>query len=286
MPLSSSTILFFFQAEDGIRVRLVTGVQTCALPISHRWVSESLGRPVIDHYWQTETGWPLLSAHPGVEQAPLKMGSPSFPVYGYDVRLLHETTGKPVADGEKGVVAIAPPLPPGCISTVWGDDERFVKTYFTDFKDQLVYSTFDWGIRDKDGYFFILGRTDDVINVAGHRLGTREIEEAVNMHPNVAECAVVGVVDPIKGQMPLAFAVLKDTSKKTSQEEVMQTVDRQLGAIARPRAVHFVSLLPKTRSGKTLRRSIQALAEGRDPGDLTTIEDPNALEQIKKALHS
>jgi propionyl-CoA synthetase len=251
---------------------------------THVWISESLGRPVIDHYWQTETGWPLLSAHPGVEKTRLKMGSPSFPVYGYDVRLLHETTGAEVKDGEKGVVTIAPPLPPGCMSTLWGDDERFVNTYFRGFKDRLMYSTFDWGIRDRDGYYFILGRTDDVINVAGHRLGTREIEEAVNMHPNVAECAVVGVADALKGQMPLAFAVLKDPSKPTSPEEVMETVDKQLGAIARPRAVHFVTLLPKTRSGKTLRRSIQALAEGRDPGDLTTIEDPGALEQIRQAL--
>jgi propionyl-CoA synthetase len=249
---------------------------------THRWISEALGRPVIDHYWQTETGWPLLSAHPGVEQTKLKMGSPSFPVYGYDVQLLHEQTGKPVADGEKGVVTITPPLPPGCMSTVWGDDERFVQTYFKDFRN--IYSTFDWGIRDKEGYYFILGRTDDVINVAGHRLGTREIEEAVSMHPNIAECAVVGVADPIKGQMPLAFAVLKDPALGTLADEVLQTVDKQLGAIARPKAVHFVSLLPKTRSGKTLRRSIQALAEGRDPGDLTTIEDPNALEQIKQAL--
>jgi len=253
---------------------------------THVWITESLGRPVIDHYWQTETGWPLLSAVPGVEKTRLKMGSPSFPVYGYDVRLLHEATGRQVPDGEKGVVTIAPPLPPGCMSTVWGDDERFVQTYFKDFKNQLVYSTFDWGIRDKDGYYFILGRTDDVINVAGHRLGTREIEEAVSAHPNVAECAVVGVADPLKGQMPLAFAVLKDPSKKTSAQEVMETVDKQIGAIARPKAVHFVTLLPKTRSGKTLRRSIQALAEGRDPGDLTTIEDPGALEQIRQALHS
>jgi len=258
---------------------------------THRWVTESLGRPVIDHYWQTETGWPLLSSHPGVEKTPLKMGSPSFPVYGYDVRLLHETTGKPVADGEKGVVTIHPPLPPGCMSTVWGDDARFVNTYFKDFKDQLVYSTFDWGIRDKDGYYFILGRTDDVINVAGHRLGTREIEEAVNMHPGIAECAVVGVADQLKGQLPMAFAVVKDAASIASKEarmklegEVMQTVDRQLGAIGRPGRVFFVTLLPKTRSGKVLRRSIQALAEKRDPGDLTTIEDPGALEQIRQAL--
>jgi len=258
---------------------------------THRWITESLGRPVIDHYWQTETGWPLLSAHPGVEQTPLKMGSPSFPVYGYDVRLLHESTGKPVADGEKGVVAIAPPLPPGCMSTVWGDDQRFVETYFRDFKDQLIYTTFDWGIRDRDGYYFILGRTDDVINVAGHRLGTREIEEAVNMHPAIAECAVVGVADPLKGQLPMAFAVLKDPARVASSEgrmqlegEIMQTVDKQLGAIGRPGRVFFVTLLPKTRSGKVLRRSIQALAEKRDPGDLTTIEDPGALEQIRQAL--
>jgi len=258
---------------------------------THRWITESLGRPVIDHYWQTETGWPLLSAHPGVEKSPLKMGSPSFPVYGYDVRLLHESTGKPVADGEKGVVAIAPPLPPGCMSTVWGDDQRFVETYFRDFKDQLIYTTFDWGIRDRDGYYFILGRTDDVINVAGHRLGTREIEEAVNMHPAIAECAVVGVADPLKGQLPMAFAVLKDPARVASsagrmqlEGEIMQTVDKQLGAIGRPGRVFFVTLLPKTRSGKVLRRSIQALAEKRDPGDLTTIEDPGALEQIRQAL--
>ncbi len=258
---------------------------------THRWITEALGRPVIDHYWQTETGWPLLSAHPGVEKTPLKMGSPSFPVYGYDVHLLHEGTGKPVPEGEKGVVTIKPPLPPGCMTTVWGDDERFVKTYFTDFKDQLVYSTFDWGIRDKDGYYFILGRTDDVINVAGHRLGTREIEEAVNMHPGIAECAVVGVADSLKGQLPMAFAVVKDPASIASGEarmklegEVMQTVDKQLGAIGRPGRVFFVTLLPKTRSGKVLRRSIQALAEKRDPGDLTTIEDPGALEQIRQAL--
>ncbi len=251
---------------------------------THEWIAGALKKPVIDHYWQTETGWPILSAVPGVEKTPIKYGSPSFPVYGYDLKLLREADAQEAGPDEKAVVAIQPPLPPGCMSTVWGDDERFVKTYFGTFKSRQVYSTFDWGIRDKDGYYFILGRTDDVINVAGHRLGTREIEEAVNMHANVAECAVVGVADPLKGQMPLAFAVLKDPSRKTSPEEVMQTVDKQLGAIARPRAVHFVTMLPKTRSGKTLRRSIQALAEGRDPGDLTTIEDPGALEQIRSAL--
>jgi len=184
-----------------------------------------------------------------------------------------------------------PPLPPGCLSTVWGDDERFVRTYFTTFKSVMVYSTFDWGIRDKDGYYFILGRTDDVINVAGHRLGTREIEEAVQAHPNIAEVAVVGVADQVKGQMPLAFAVVKDAAtiatpelRAAQEKEVMATVDAQIGAIARPARVHFVTMLPKTRSGKLLRRSIQALAEGRDPGDLTTLEDPTALEQIRSAV--
>ncbi len=258
---------------------------------THVWIAEALKKPVIDHYWQTESGWPILSAVPGVEKTALKYGSPSFPVFGYDLKLLRETDAAEAGTGEKAVVAIAPPLPPGCMTTVWGDDERFIETYFGTFRGKQVYSTFDWGIRDKDGYYFILGRTDDVINVAGHRLGTREIEEAVNMHSNIAECAVVGVADSLKGQMPLAFAVAKDASGLNSpagrvqlEKEVMETVDKQLGAIARPKAVHFVSLLPKTRSGKTLRRSIQALAEGRDPGDLTTIEDPAALEQIRSAL--
>jgi propionyl-CoA synthetase len=256
-----------------------------------RWASDALGVAIVDNYWQTESGWPILSAQLGVEETPRKFGSPSFPVYGYDVRCLSESTAEEVAAGEKGVLTVVPPLPPGCMSTIWGDDERFVKTYFSTFRDKLVYSTFDWANRDADGYYFVLGRTDDVINVAGHRLGTREIEEAVQAHSGIAEVAVVGVADPLKGQIPVAFAVVKDPSRVATPEglaqmrkEVMDTVDRELGAIARPGAVHFVTTLPKTRSGKLLRRSIQALAEGRDPGDLTTIEDPGALEQIRLAL--
>jgi propionyl-CoA synthetase len=256
-----------------------------------RWASESLGVPIVDHYWQTETGWAILSAMPGVEDTPRKFGSPSFPAYGYDVRLLREGSGDEAGDNEKAVLTIQPPLPPGCMTTVWGDDARFVKTYFSDFGTKLAYSTFDWATRDSDGYYFVLGRTDDVINVAGHRLGTREIEEAVQAHAGIAEVAVVGVADQLKGQIPVAFAVVKDPAKvataeaaATMRKEVMDTVDRELGAIARPGAVHFVTLLPKTRSGKLLRRSIQALAEGRDPGDLTTIEDPGALDQIRAAL--
>ncbi len=256
-----------------------------------RWISEGLGRPIIDNYWQTETGWPILTVAHGVEDTPTRFGSPGMPMYGYDVRLLHEATGEEVGVNEKGVVAIVPPLPPGCMQTVWGDDQRFVDTYFTSVPGKMVYSTFDWGIRDADGYYFILGRTDDVINVAGHRLGTREIEESISSHPSVAECAVVGVADQLKGQVATAFVVLKDPAQGASPEarmalegDIMGTVNKQLGAVARPSRVHFVTLLPKTRSGKVVRRAIQALCERRDAGDLTTLEDPSALEQVRQAI--
>ncbi len=256
-----------------------------------RWIADGLGKPVIDNYWQTETGWPILAIARGVEPLPSKFGSPGLPCYGYDVRLYSELDGSEVGTNQKGVVGIEGPLPPGCMSTVWGDDERFVKTYWTSVPNRQVYSTFDWGIRDEDGYYFILGRTDDVINVAGHRLGTREIEESISSHPNIAEVAVVGVADQLKGQVAVAFAVVKEAARIATPElklahegEVMKTVDSQLGAVARPARVHFVSVLPKTRSGKLLRRSIQAICEGRDPGDLTTIEDPTALDQIRAAV--
>ncbi len=254
-----------------------------------KWIAESLGKPIIDNYWQTETGWPILAICKGVDDAPTRFGSPGKAVYGYDVKLLDEGTGDELKGAnQKGVVAIEGPLPPGCMQTVWRDDDRFVKTYWKSVPGKLVYSTFDWGIKDEDGYFFILGRTDDVINVAGHRLGTREIEESISSHPNVTEVAVVGVADTLKGQVAMAFAVLKDPSKAATPEmalkhegEIMKVVDDQLGAVARPSRVRFVSVLPKTRSGKLLRRAIQAVCEQRDPGDLTTIEDPTALQQIK-----
>ena len=255
------------------------------------WIEQGLGVKVIDHYWQTESGWAILTSAPGVEETPRKLGSPSFAAYGYQLALKHEGTGNEVGPNEKGVLCIVPPLPPGCMTTVWRNDERFVQTYFSTFPHERIYTTFDWALRDEDGYYFILGRTDDVINVAGHRLGTREIEEAVQAHPNIAEVAVVGVSDALKGQVPVAFAVVKDGAKVATAElalaherEVMATVDRELGAIGRPARIHFVQLLPKTRSGKLLRRSIQALAEGRDPGDLTTLEEPAALEQIRTIL--
>ncbi len=260
---------------------------------THTWISEAIGKPVYDHFWQTETGWPVLTAMPGVEETAIKFGSPAFPAYGYDLKVLRETDASEADADEKGLVSVVPPLPPGCMSTVWGDDERFVKTYFSTFESKLVYSTFDWGIRDADGYHYILGRTDDVINVAGHRLGTREIEEAVQSHSNVAEVAVVGVNDAVKGQMPLAFVVPKnsekiddETGRESQKKEIMKQVDQLLGAIARPRDVYFVTMLPKTRSGKLLRRSIQAIAEGKDPGDLTTLEDATAIDQIVQAVRS
>jgi propionyl-CoA synthetase len=257
-----------------------------------KWISEGLGRPIIDNYWQTESGWPILTVANGVETQASKFGSPGVPMYGYHVKLVHEGTGEELtAPNEKGVVVIEGPTPPGFMQTIWGDDERFVSTYWETIPGRRVYSTFDWGIRDAQGYYYILGRTDDVINVAGHRLGTREIEESISSHPNVAEVAVVGVADSLKGQVAMAFVVPRDASNMSEpaarlkfEGDIMKVVDQQLGAVARPARVHIVNLLPKTRSGKLLRRAIQAVAEGRDPGDLTTIEDPSALLQIKELI--
>lgn len=257
-----------------------------------RWIADALGKPIIDNYWQTETGWPILTVANGVEPTASKFGSPGLPMYGYRVKLLDEHSGQELeAANQKGVLVLEGPLPPGCMQTVWRDDERFVNTYWKSVPGRLVYSTFDWGIRDDDGYYFILGRTDDVINVAGHRLGTREIEESLSSHPAVAEVAVVGVADALKGQVAMAFVVLKDAGAAATpaaalrlEGELMKLVDQQLGAVARPSRVRFVGVLPKTRSGKLLRRAIQAVVEGRDSGDLTTIEDPSALQQIRDLM--
>ena len=257
-----------------------------------KWIGDAIGKPIVDNYWQTETGWPILSLARGVDPTLTpRLGSPGIPMPGYQVKLLDDQTGQELTEpNQKGVLAIEGPLPPGCLQTIWGDDARFVQTYWSTFPDRQVYNTFDWGIRDADGYYFILGRTDDVINVAGHRLGTREIEEAVSRHPAVAEVAVVGVADALKGQVAKAFVVARDASRVVDEAgrqgleaEIMQTVDQQLGAVARPARVHFVNVLPKTRSGKLLRRAIQAVCEGRDTGDLSTIEDPTALQQLQEA---
>ncbi len=259
-----------------------------------RWISDGLNVPIIDNYWQTETGWPLITIANGVEKKPSKFGSPGIPMYGYRVKIVNELTGDELTGpNEKGVVVIEGPTPPGFMQTIWQDDARFVNTYWKSVPGKMVYSTFDWGIRDEDGYYFILGRTDDVINVAGHRLGTREIEESISGHASVAEVAVVGVADALKGQVAMAFVVPRDSSVLGDsaaaiklEGEIMKRVDGDLGAVARPSRVRFVSALPKTRSGKLLRRAIQAVCEGRDAGDLTTLDDPAALQQIRERLLS
>ena len=254
-------------------------------PTAH-WINDALGKPIIDNYWQTETGWPALTLLPGVDLKPVRFGSPGFPNLGYRMKVIDENTGAEVQAGQKGVLVMVPPLPPGCMTTIWNYDERFVSSYFSHFKE-LLYSSLDWAIRDEDGYTFILGRTDDVINVAGHRLGTREIEECISGHPLVAEAAVIGVKDELKGQVPLVFVTLKHAVEGDGSAvvaEMMQRVTQSLGAVARPAHIHLVNALPKTRSGKLLRRSLQALAEHRDPGDLSTLDDPGALDEIRRAL--
>ena len=249
------------------------------------WIHEAIGKPVVDNYWQTETGWPILAIQRGIEVMPHKFGSPGLPVFGYNMKLLDEATGEELGPDQKGVVAIEGPLPPGCMQTVWGDDDRYVKTYWNTIPGKLIYSTFDWGIKDKDGYYFILGRTDDVINVAGHRLGTREIEESISSHANISEVAVVGIEDKLKGQVAIGFAIPKDASNVANLEaELMKTVDSQLGAVARPARVYIVTALPKTRSGKIVRRALQAVAEGRDPGDISTMEEQTVLAHIKTVI--
>ncbi len=254
------------------------------------WVADALGVPVTDNYWQTESGWPILTLARGVEPGQVgKPGSPGVPMAGYRVGLYDDVTGDAIHEpGRKGVLGIAAPLPPGCLQTLWRNDARFVDTYWRSIPGQQVYSTFDWGVRDADGHYFILGRTDDVMNVAGHRLGSREIEEAITGHAGVAEAAVVGVADADKGQVAVAFVVprspgpLDDAGQADALiEAILARVAASLGPVARPARVVLVPVLPKTRSGKLLRRAIQAVCEGRDPGDLSTMEDAAALNWVK-----
>ncbi len=250
------------------------------------WITRGLGVPVIDNYWQTETGWPAITLMPGLDLKPVKFGSPGLPSPGYRMKVIDEATGEELPPHRKGVLVFEPPLPPGCLSTVWRDDDRYVTSYFSHF-NELLYSSLDWAIRDDNGYTTILGRTDDVINVAGHRLGTREIEESVSTHPACAEAAVVGVQDDLKGQVPVVFATLKQGVAEPPAEvarAMQQRVVQQLGGVAKPARIYVVNALPKTRSGKLLRRSLQALVQHTDPGDLSTLDDPNALEEVRRAL--
>ncbi|MBF0195090.1 MAG: propionate--CoA ligase [Magnetococcales bacterium] len=246
---------------------------------THRWISDALPGNVVDNYWQTETGWPILTNFAGIGLMENKFGSPTMPAYGFDVMLVDESTAEPVAANEKGSLMIKAPLPPGCMTTIWGDDKRFVETYFSRFGKEM-YATFDYALRDEDGYYFIMGRDDDVINVAGHRLGTREIEEVLCKHSSVVEVAAVGVKDELKGQEVVAFVVSSDQTEAASESDLKALVSREIGAIARPKNIYMVSGLPKTRSGKVLRRAIRSMAEGEDPGDLPTIDDASVLESI------
>ena len=256
------------------------------------WIRHELGHvEIIDNYWQTETGWPLLTLTPGIAPVRVKPGSPGLPCYGYRVQVVDAATGEALPRGEKGVLAVGLPLPPGCMSTVWKNDALFEKHYCGQFPGKQLYSTFDYAVQDADGYYFILGRTDDVINVCGHRLGTREIEEALCTHPAVAEVAVIGPADELKGQVVKCFVVLKRPEEFPSGEaraaiarELEAVVVKSLGAFARPAFIGVVTQLPKTRSGKILRRAMLAIAEGRETGDVSTMEDAAALDGIREAV--
>jgi propionate--CoA ligase len=254
---------------------------------SYHWAAQSLGTPTIDHYWQTESGWAMLANSVGIERLPIKPGSPTKPAMGHRLSVV-DPDGKPVAKGEKGFLVDEGPLPPGMLMTLWGDDERYIASYWSHFKDRQLYLTGDYAIEDKDGYFWVLGRADEVLNVAGHRLGTRELEEVISGHEAVAEVSVIGVRDELKGEVPLVVAVLKQHIKKEDHEkigaEIKQLVRDKIGAIATPHAVQFVSTLPKTRSGKIMRRVIKAVYQGDKIGDLSTIEDDATVDMVKEAV--
>jgi len=255
-------------------------------PETYRWAGDLLGIPVVDHWWQTETGWPIAANLRGLEPMPTKAGSPSVPVPGYDVRIAGPD-GADAPAGETGEIVIRLPLPPGCLPTLWQDDQRFIDSYLSQHGG--AYVTGDGGYRDADGYLYVMGRTDDVINVAGHRLSTGEMEEILASHPAVAECAVIGVHDALKGQVPRGFAVLKagvTTDPDTVAAELVQLVRDQIGAVAALRRVDVVAALPKTRSGKILRRTMRGIADGQEEPPPSTIEDPAVLTALRPVLTS
>ena len=253
-------------------------------PDTLEWAREQLHVPVIDHWWQTETSWAIGANCVGVELLPVKPGSCAKEVPGYDVRVLNEA-GHDVPAGETGSVVIKLPLPPGCLPTLWHNDEGYRDTYLSAFPG--YYSTADAGYKDADGYLWIMGRTDDIINVAGHRLSTGGMEEVLASHPDVAECAVVGVADDLKGEIPLGFAVLKAGVTRPHAEivqELIQNVRAQIGPLASFKVATVVSRLPKTRSGKILRGTMKKIADGVEVQTPATIDDPASLEEIADAL--
>jgi propionyl-CoA synthetase len=253
-------------------------------PDTYYWASEQLGVPVIDHWWQTETGWPITANLRGIEPMPVKPGSSTVPVPGWDVRVL-DAHGALLPAGEEGAIAIRLPLPPGSLPTLWGDDQRYIDEYLSAYDG--YYLTGDGGYHDEDGYLFVMGRTDDVINVAGHRLSTGSIEAALASHPAVAECAVIGVHDEVKGQLPRAFVVLKSGATiddETLARELVAAVRRDIGPVAAFKDVTVVQGLPKTRSGKILRKTMRGIADGREEPVPSTIEDPGVLDALRPAL--
>jgi propionyl-CoA synthetase len=253
-------------------------------PETYRWAGDLLGLPVVDHWWQTETGWPVAANPLGLEALPAKAGSPTMPVPGWDVRVL-DAAGEPAPVDVDGALAIKLPLPPGALPTLWRDDERYVSSYLSRYPG--YYLTGDGGHVDADGYLYVMGRTDDVINVAGHRLSTGSMEEVLAGHPAVAECAVIGVADALKGQVPRGFVVLKagvSTAPEEVAAELVQRVRDEIGAVAALRQVDVVAALPKTRSGKILRASMRAIADGVDAPVPSTIEDPAVLDALRPTL--
>jgi propionyl-CoA synthetase len=253
-------------------------------PATYHWASEKLGIPVIDHWWQTETGWSIAAGPMGVEQLPVKPGSVTVPMPGYDVRILRPD-GTECEAGEEGAICVKLPLPPGTLPTLWGDDDRYVASYLSAFPGYYVSG--DGGYFDEDGYLFVMGRTDDVINVAGHRMSTGAIEAVLATHPAVAECAVIGVADEVKGQVPRGFVVLKaGASDDGLADALVAAVRDNIGAVASLKRVDVVAALPKTRSGKILRKTMRGIADGRQEAPPSTIEDASVLDDLTPVLKS
>jgi propionyl-CoA synthetase len=249
-------------------------------PETIKWAENHLNVPVYDHWWQTETGWPICGNPAGLGPLPVKYGSPTVPMPGYDLQVL-DASAKPLPPGETGTLAVKLPLPPSCLPTLWGNDERFRSSYLSDFPG--YYTTSDAGYVDADGYVYVMARTDDVINVAGHRLSTGQMEEVVAKHKDVAECAVVGVADDMKGQIPAGFIVLNAGVNRPTEEiesEVVKLVREEIGPVAAFKTVMTVKRLPKTRSGKILRGTMRQIADGEEWRMPATIDDPAILDEI------
>ncbi|MDJ0458868.1 AMP-binding protein [Arthrobacter sp. NQ7] len=250
------------------------------------WASRILGVPVVDHWWQTETGWAICANPRGLEPLPIKAGSPSVPMPGFRLAILDGAGGE-VASGTEGNIVLGLPLPPGTLTTLWGNDERYVSSYLQAFEG--FYATGDSGYRDEDGYLFVMGRTDDIINVAGHRLSTGAMEQVIGQHPAVAECAVVGLADPLKGQRPSGYVVLKsgvDIPRDILARDLVALVRRDIGAVADFKEVTVVDTLPKTRSGKILRKTMRQIADGGEYTVPSTIEDPAVIDQLLGVLRA